>query len=152
MTDRVEMETKTRGFTLIELMVTVAVVAILAAVAYPSYIEQVRKSRRADAKAALVAAAQLMERSYTETNSYSNATIGDAANNTFPDHAPADRPHADRTYDISFGTPTTQTANSYTLTARRAGSQASDTACGDFTLTNTGLKGMQNGGTVSKCW
>lgn len=145
------MKTKSKGFTLIELMVTVAIVGILAAVAYPSYIEQVRKSRRADAKAALVAAAQLMERSYTENNRYTAATIGDAATNTFRDHAPADRPHADRTYDISFGTPTTLTANSYTLTATRVGSQASDTGCGDYTLTNTGVKGVTIG-TVSRCW
>jgi len=58
------------GFTLIELLVVVAIVAILAAIAYPSYRSQVQKTRRADAKAVLMQAAQHMERVYTESGSY----------------------------------------------------------------------------------
>lgn len=59
-----------RGFTLIELMIAVAVIGILAAIAYPSYQDSIRKSRRADAKATLLQAAQWMERFYTENNRY----------------------------------------------------------------------------------
>ncbi|MCC4620365.1 type IV pilin protein, partial [Xanthomonas cassavae CFBP 4642] len=60
------------GFTLIELMIVVAVVGILAAVAYPSYAEHIRKSRRAQAKADLVEYAQMAERSHTTNNTYAS--------------------------------------------------------------------------------
>lgn len=141
---------RTKGFTLIEVMITVVIVGILASVAYPSYIEHVRKSRRADAKAALVAAAQTMERYYTEKNTYVGATAA-ASGGTIPNWAPADRPSSEATYTISL--PNAQlSATSFTVVATRTGKQTSDTSCGDFTLTNTGLKGMQNGGTVAQCW
>lgn len=65
----------TTGFTLIELMITVAIVAILAAVAYPSYIEHVRKSRRAQAKADLVELAQLAERFHTANGTFANFSL-----------------------------------------------------------------------------
>ena len=58
------------GFTLVELMIVAAVIAILAAVAYPAYTEQLRKSQRAEGKAALMRAAQLLERSFTQNGSY----------------------------------------------------------------------------------
>ena len=64
-----------RGFTLIELMITVAVIAILAAIAYPSYQDSIRKSRRTDAKNALTQAAANMERYYTEKNTYAMPAI-----------------------------------------------------------------------------
>lgn len=143
------MKIELRGFTLIELMVTVAILGILAAIAYPSYIEQVRKSRRADAKAALVSAAQTMERFYTENNSYATATAGDAAGNTIPDHAPFDRAHAQRTYDIALNP--APTATGFTITATRAGAQIGDPNCGDYTITNTGAKSVSVG-TVANCW
>lgn len=56
-----------RGFTLIEVMVVVAIVGILAAIAYPSYIEHVRQTRRAEVTALMLENAQLLERHYTAT-------------------------------------------------------------------------------------
>ena len=67
-----------RGFTLIEMMITVAVVAILATIALPSFLEQIRAARRADAAGALVTLSTAMERFYNQTtpNTYVGATLG----------------------------------------------------------------------------
>jgi type IV pilus assembly protein PilE len=67
------MNIRQHGFTLIELMITVAIIGILAAIAIPSYQDSVRKSRRADAQGALLSLANAMERHFTETNSYKGA-------------------------------------------------------------------------------
>ena len=64
-----------RGFTLMEVMVTVAIVGILAAIAFPSYQDSVRKSRRTDAKNALTQAVANMERYYNQNNTYAAATM-----------------------------------------------------------------------------
>ena len=72
-----------RGFTLIEILIVVAIVAILAAIAYPSYVETVRKGKRAEARAALVNLIQQQERFLSQNNTYASfsagATSGDAA-------------------------------------------------------------------------
>jgi type IV pilus assembly protein PilE len=63
------------GFTLIELMITVAIVGVLAAVAYPAYTDQVRKGRRADARAAVMSLLQQQERYMTQRNTYKDFTF-----------------------------------------------------------------------------
>jgi len=74
------MNKKIKGFTLIELMIVIAVVAILAAVAYPSYFETVKKSRRSDAQGVLMGLAGAMERHYTNNSTYVGAgDSGDTA-------------------------------------------------------------------------
>lgn len=67
------MQIKKNGFTLIEVMIVVAIVAILASIAFPSYQESVKKGRRSDAQGALQGLAQAMEREYTNEGSYAKA-------------------------------------------------------------------------------
>lgn len=130
------------GFSLIELMVVVAVVGILASIAYPSYMEYVRKSRRAECTAVLVGVANAMERRYSISNSYLGGWPAGE-----PTQCPRDG--GDPFYNVGFATDPTATA--FTLQAVPTGSQSSD-KCGTLTLDNTGQKGMKDGLTAKECW
>ncbi|MCK5829679.1 MAG: type IV pilin protein [Methylococcales bacterium] len=117
---------RTTGFTLIELMIVVAIVGILASVAYPSYQESVLKSRRSDAKGALLGLVNAMERHFTENNSYCGAATTDSGSCTAATGAPtiysATSPVDGGTasYDLTVSA----TATTYTLTATPVGAQA----------------------------
>lgn len=129
-----------RGFTLIELMVTVAVVAILAAIALPSFLGQLQKSRRSDGKQALLAVAQNMEKYFTENSRYTTAP----GNGTCPGSAVVASPSPEGYYAITG----VCADNAFTLTATAQGAQASDTHCATLTYTSLQVKG----GTNSDCW
>lgn len=131
-----------RGFTLIELMIVLAIVGILSAIAYPSYTEYVRRGYRADARAGLLQAQQWLERAATATGNYPAAlpsALTWATDGT-------------KRYLISYAPVGTPVA-SFTLTATRRGAQAGD-RCGDFTLTNTGVRDANNlnGMSAAECW
>lgn len=136
-----------KGFTLIELMITVAVVAILAAIAYPSYLNQVMETRRSIAAVCLTEVSQFMERFYT-TNLRYNTTTGGAAV-VIPNLQC--RTDIAAHYTISFsGSPT---ATAYTVQAVPQGAQATrDTRCGTLTLNHAGAKTRSGTGTVTECW
>jgi len=126
---------KSRGFTLIELMITVAVIGILASIVYPSYMAQVRKSRRADAQAALMNIAARQQQMLLDTRSYS-ATVADL-NITLPISVVQNY-----AITIMLGTATVPT---FTATATPSGSQVSD-SCGALSLDQSGTK------LASACW
>ena len=126
---------RTRGFTLIELMIVVAVVAILASIAIPSYQDQVRKSRRADALRVIGEIRMAQERWRADQPSY--GSLADVGN-----------PGAGSAH-YAF-TVTNNTATTYTITATAQGGQASDkqggTSCTPLSITQAGTK------SPAACW
>ena len=125
---------KIGGFSLMELMIVVAIVAILGSIAYPSYLNQVTKSRRTDAQAVLMEAAQFMERFYTENNRYDQDTGGTAV--ALPAQLQeSPRDGGTKSYDITVQA---STASTYTLRATPKNGQAGD---GFLQLTNSFAKG-----------
>lgn len=87
------------GFTLVELMIVVAIIGILAAIAYPSYIDSVRKGKRADGRAALTSLLQQQERYFTQNNTYQTFPIGNVpANLPFRDYSATDGVKATSNY------------------------------------------------------
>ena len=135
------------GFTLIELMITVAIVAIIAAIAVPMYGEQMKKTRRADAYACLMDGSQHQEDFFYQNNTYTTnlANLGLGA-------APVSCGEGNYTLSAATGA-SGNIATSYLLTATRAGTQAQDTKCGDLTLGSTGAKGNLNASRpASECW
>ena len=143
---------KLRGMNLIELMIVVAIVGLIAAFAYPSYLNNVRDSKRAECSGAMAGFANAMERFYSVNGTYLGAAAGGAntgAPAVFATTCPADG--SDTTYTLTIAA---ATASTYSLRATPAGTQSED-ACGSLSLTNTGVKdviGADAGVTWEDCW
>lgn len=127
------------GFTLIELMIVVAVVAILAAIAYPSYQDAVRKARRGQAKADLVELAAEAERFRTVNNSYAGFTLRFT-------QSPRE-PGAPARYNLVL----VPNANTFTITATPTPGQNLD-RCGTLSINQAALKTESGVAPLSECW
>lgn len=132
---------KSRGFTLLEMVIVVAIIGIIAAFAYPSYIDYVREARRTDGHSTLLQTAQRYERCLTATGRYD-----DAANPGNPGCGiPAAINSEEGFYVV---TATALNATTFTLTATLQALGAGD-PCGNLTLTQAGVRGQSG---VGDCW
>lgn len=137
----ITMRRGTRGFTLIELMIVVAIVGILAAIAYPSYMDYVRKGNRTDARAELLQATQVLERCFTQYSTYSS------------DNCSVDNGDTINSVGGLYTIGVVSNATTYTLTATPVSgkAQAGDAKCTTLTLNNLGVKGA-TGTATAECW
>jgi len=127
---------KQRGFTLIEIMIVVAIIGIISSIAYPAYMENVRSSRRAAIQGCLMEQAHFMERLYSANMSY----------NVADQNPPACQGGAAGFYTMTD--PIIRTATTFTLTATPSGDQANGRGCNGNALSvdHTGAR------TPAACW
>ncbi|WP_019531160.1 type IV pilin protein [Dasania marina] len=138
---------RNKGFTLIEIMIVLAIIAILATIANSSYQSSVIKSCRADGRIALTEAAARQERLYSETLSYvDNSGLSRLVINANGSSSPEGCYTMSVTNPSCGGPPYT----CFTVTATAAGKQVGDTECATLSINNLGQKTSTGGGT--RCW
>ena len=147
------------GFTLIELMIVVAIIAVLSAIAVNSYVKYAQRSRRSDAMAALTMDQGILERCYAQTFDYSKVTVPNSGCGSLSTSSPNLSPKKNYNVTLTFPAPasTGAGATSYTLDATpAAGSpQMQDTQCWHISLTSANVRQATDSGAVDQtttCW
>lgn len=152
---------KQTGFTLVELLIVLAIVGILTGIALPMYQGYTTKARRADAKAALSELSVWMERQYTAKSCYGtlDSSTGNCTTNkpTLPFTVTPKSGTAYYTLDVCL---TGTTCNGATVTIPTSGfvliavptTSQKDPTCGSLLLDNTGNKTETGTGSVAECW
>jgi len=136
------LKSKQRGFTLIEVMITAAIIAILTAIAFPSYTRYLVRGKRAAAQALMYTAVSKQEQYMLNSRSFTS---------TFADLKVNVPPEVSNNYTLSVTADNAATPPTYYVEAVPAGGQAAnDSRCGTLRLTNTGTKTASGGGT--DCW
>ena len=133
---------KATGFTLIELMIVVAIIGILMAISVPAYQGYVLRSHRADAHSSLLDLAARQERHIAQYNRYANVITAD-------DQTGLNMAANSKKGYYTLGAAACAggvIANCYTITATAVGSQANDTGCTSLTYNSVGTK------TPAACW
>jgi type IV pilus assembly protein PilE len=138
------------GFTLIELMITIAVIGILLRIAYPAYMQQMQKSRRVQAKTALLDLASREERYFGTNNQYTSSGPALGYSGALPQ---AINISGTAYYTLSVTVPSSS-PTTFTASATRISTTPQSTdKCGDYGINNTGTQTVAGGSlTASSCW
>jgi len=137
--------TKNTGFTLIELMIAIAVISILVGIAVPNYLDYLRRAVRTDAKTALMENAQFLERNFTEAGRYDQDASGAAT------ALPITVAPKDGTAKYTLTLAATQTT--YVVSASPLpGTLMDGDACGNLTLNQLGQRGVSGSLGIAACW
>jgi type IV pilus assembly protein PilE len=143
---------RSAGFTLLELMIVVAIIAILSAIAFPSYVSHVVKTHRVAAEGCLSEYSNYMERYYTSKLAYPAAGSSAAPPALVLDCATVSQTGNNYTYAPASGA-SSLTATTYTLEATPINAQATrDTKCGALKINQAGKRTISGTGTLAECW